>query len=113
MTLYGKANVWTGGEETGDALDIIPSLGRSKVSDKPRRKKEREISGRLVGVIKAYKLDRGFGFIRCGKEEYFFHRSAFGSGLDYVIKGEQVHFDIGTDRNGRQVAINVTLLAAN
>ncbi|WP_342438145.1 cold shock domain-containing protein [Paenibacillus sp. FSL L8-0436] len=109
MTLYPKVNTWNGGIGTGDELEVGTSLGKSTASTKPRRKPHKP-SGRMTGYVKMYDLTRGFGFIRAGRDDYFFHRSAFGPGLDYLVLDETVHFDLSTDRAGRTVAKNITLV---
>lgn len=110
MTLYPKANTWFGGTGTADELDIGTSLGKSTVSDKQRRTKERESSGRLTGRITMFSIEKNFGFIVCGRDSYYFSRSALGPELDYVISGENVQFDLEIDRKGRTLARNVTLV---
>jgi len=50
-----------------------------------------------TGTIKKVVADRGFGFIAAQDEkEYFFHRGALDSSLDFdrLIGGEQVTFEI-------------------
>lgn len=72
MSLYPKANIFTLSPAEQAVLDgfIGPSLGKSRVSDKPRRK-PRQPSGRMSGYIKLYDITRAFGFIRVGRDEYF------------------------------------------
>ena len=50
-----------------------------------------------TGTIKKVVADRGFGFIAAEDEkEYFFHRGALDSSLDFdrLVGGEQVEFEI-------------------
>ncbi|MEC0167480.1 cold shock domain-containing protein [Paenibacillus graminis] len=111
MSLFPKANLFTPSPSEQAVLDgfIGPSLGKSRVSNKPRRN-PRQPSGRMSGYVKLYDLSRNFGFVRVGRDEYFFHRSALGPGLEYMVTGEMVQFDLGTDRQGRPVAKNITLI---
>jgi CspA family cold shock protein len=63
------------------------------------------------GTVRQLMTDRGFGFIRTeGKEDLFFHRSQL-QGVDYnaLRVGQQVEFEIGQGRNGRQQALRVGL----
>lgn len=110
MTLYHNANTWNGGYGTGDELpEIGASIGRSTVSTEPRRK-PREANGKLTGRVTMYSIERGFGFIRCGADNYFFHRTALANGLEYVIKGETVLFELGQGRGGKLAAMNINLV---
>jgi cold shock protein len=56
-----------------------------------------------TGTIKKLVSERGFGFITAedGKD-YFFHRSALASGLDFdrLTGGEKVQFEIEQDPKG-------------
>ncbi|MNN42868.1 Cold-shock DNA-binding domain protein [compost metagenome] len=108
MTLYQKVETWNGlvGEEMPY---VVPAMGKSTVSDEPRRKPH-ELSGRMSGYVKFYNLEKNFGFIRAGRDEYYVNRTALGPGLDYLVLDEPVQFDLGTDRAGRPVAKNVTLV---
>lgn len=110
MTLYHNANTWNGGYGTGDELpEISESLGRSAISTEPRRK-PREANGKLTGRVTMYSIERGFGFIRCGADSYFFHHTALEDGLEYVIKGETVRFELGQGHDGKPIAKRVTLV---
>ena len=56
-----------------------------------------------AGTIKKVVAERGFGFISTVDEkEYFFHRSALDSSLDFdrLVGGEQVRFEIEQSPKG-------------
>ena len=56
-----------------------------------------------TGTIKKVVADRGFGFIAAQDEkEYFFHRGALDSSLDFdrLIGGEHVTFEIEASPKG-------------
>ncbi len=48
----------------------------------------------MVGKIKKLVSDKGFGFITCGKIDYFFHRSDLdGEVFEHLKEGDKVSFD--------------------
>ena len=56
-----------------------------------------------TGTIKKVVADRGFGFITATDEkEYFFHRGALDSSLDFdrLVGGEQVDFEVEQSPKG-------------
>jgi CspA family cold shock protein len=56
-----------------------------------------------TGTIKKVVADRGFGFITAeDAKEYFFHRSALDSSLDFdrLSGGERVTFDVEAGPKG-------------
>ncbi len=56
-----------------------------------------------TGTIKKVVADRGFGFITADDtKEYFFHRSALNSSLDFdrLVGGEKVEFQIEQSPKG-------------
>ena len=65
------------------------------------------------GKIKRLIVERGFGFIgREGEKDLFFHRTAlqdvaYREHLDSLKEGQEVEFEIETDRNGHPQAINI------
>lgn len=60
------------------------------------------------GTIAKFDNERKFGFIQFDNKnrQIFFHVSRFKAGRNPNI-GEQVLFDIGQDKQGRPVAINI------
>ena len=66
------------------------------------------------GKLRRWFDDRGFGFIQRdgGGPDLFLHRSqVLGSGIDPYQLNEngRLYFDIGKDKGGRDVAINIKL----
>jgi CspA family cold shock protein len=60
-----------------------------------------------TGTIKKVVADRGFGFITAeDAKEYFFHRSALDSSLDFdrMTGGERVEFEIEQSPKGPRAA---------
>ena len=60
-----------------------------------------------TGTIKKIIADRGFGFIAAeDSKEYFFHRGALDSSLDFdrLGGGEQVEFEIEQSPKGPRAA---------
>ena len=60
-----------------------------------------------TGTIKKVVSDRGFGFIAADDgKEYFFHRSALDSSLDFdrMTGGERVEFEIEQSPKGPRAA---------
>ena len=56
-----------------------------------------------TGTVKKVVADRGFGFITAeDAKEYFFHRSALDSSLDFdrMTGGERVEFDVEQSPKG-------------
>ena len=56
-----------------------------------------------TGTIKKIVADRGFGFITAeDSKEYFFHRGAVDSSLEFdrLVGGEHVQFEIETNPKG-------------
>jgi cold shock protein len=66
-----------------------------------------------TGRVKFFNPDRGFGFITPdgGESDVFVHISAVeAAGLDTLVAGQLLAYDIGTARDGRSKAINLQLL---
>jgi cold shock protein len=60
-----------------------------------------------TGTVKRVVADRGFGFITAEDEkEYFFHRSALDSSLDFdrLNGGERVEFEVEQSPKGPRAA---------
>jgi len=60
-----------------------------------------------TGTVKKVVADRGFGFITAeDTKEYFFHRSALDSSLDFdrMTGGERVEFEIEQSPKGPRAA---------
>ena len=63
------------------------------------------------GTIRRLVADRGFGFIKGeGEEDLFFHRNDI-EGVEFanLREGQEVEFEMGRGRDGRQQAVKVRL----
>ncbi len=64
----------------------------------------------MTGTIKV--LKEGFGFITVdGQDDVFFHANNL-EGVDFndLQEGQTLSFEIGEGRNGKEQAVNVTLV---
>lgn len=67
------------------------------------------------GTIKRLVSDRGFGFIQPegGSADIFFHHSEFqGADFASLREGQELEFEIGKGRDGRDQAVKVKLTQA-
>lgn len=62
----------------------------------------------MYGKIVTFKPEKGFGFIRFGDEDVFFHITDFPPGIEPQV-GLSVEFRIGKRRE-RQLALDIKLL---
>ena len=63
-----------------------------------------------TGTVKFFNSDKGFGFIQPddGSRDVFVYSAALErSGLDRLIEGQKVQFDLKRARNGRPAAANL------
>jgi cold shock protein len=66
-----------------------------------------------TGVVKWFKPERGYGFIRCddGSPDVFVHVSAIeASGLEDLRPQDKVEFQIAVGRGGKIAAENIKRL---
>jgi CspA family cold shock protein len=66
-----------------------------------------------TGRVKFFNSDRGYGFIEAdgGGSDVFVHISAVeAAGMDILMPGQLLTYDVGTARDGRSKAINLRLL---
>ncbi|WP_128255820.1 cold-shock protein [Falsirhodobacter deserti] len=64
------------------------------------------------GTVKWFNSDKGFGFIAPahGTKDVFVHISAMErAGIHQLNDGQAVTFDLESDRNGRESAVNLAL----
>ncbi len=64
------------------------------------------------GIVKSFSFDKGYGFIRIpGQSDIFVHVNAVeSSGIETLIPGQCLTFDIIPKRDGREVAENLILI---
>lgn len=66
-----------------------------------------------LGTIKWFNTEKGYGFIRPdeGARDVFVHITALRrSGIDGLIEGQRVEFELTQDREGRASAISLRLM---
>ncbi|UXN72627.1 cold-shock protein [Devosia sp. A8/3-2] len=66
-----------------------------------------------TGTVKFFNTTKGFGFIspENGEKDAFVHISAVQkSGLQGLYEGDKVTYELGTGRDGKVSATNLTLL---
>lgn len=64
----------------------------------------------ITGTVKFFNQDKGFGFIKpdTGGADNFVHISAVQrSGMNGLEQDQRVRYELETDRNGRQSAVNL------
>lgn len=69
----------------------------------------------VKGVLKTWKEDRGFGFIRPddGGKDIFIHISALKEGGRRPIMGDVIYYQIAKDNRGKYKAINAQIEGVN
>jgi CspA family cold shock protein len=71
------------------------------------------IMANLTGTVKFFNTTKGFGFITPdnGGKDHFVHISAVQrSGVDGLYENDKVSYDVETGRDGRESAVNLTLV---
>ena len=66
-----------------------------------------------TGTVKWFNKDKGYGFIAPdeGGQDAFVHITALqSSGLDGLNDNQKVSYDLEPGRNGKESAVNITLL---
>ncbi|MCD8074195.1 MAG: cold shock domain-containing protein [Lachnospiraceae bacterium] len=63
----------------------------------------------VKGTVKWFSAQKGYGFITAesGRDYYVHYSEIIGTGFRKLTGGENVEFEIGQDRDGRDVAKNV------
>ena len=66
----------------------------------------------MMGTVKWFSSEKGFGFIKSESEGDFFvhYTDISGSGWRNLTDGQTVEFTIGTDKNGRTSAVEVQVV---
>jgi cold shock CspA family protein len=69
----------------------------------------------VKGVLKTWKEDRGFGFIKPddGGKDIFIHISALSSESRRPTTGDIIHYQVGKDNRGKFKAINAQIEGVN
>ena len=63
-----------------------------------------------LGTVKWFNAQKGYGFIKPseGGKDVFVHITAVQrSGMDRLIEGQRLSFDLGNDRYGKTIAENL------
>jgi cold shock CspA family protein len=67
----------------------------------------------MQGIVKFFRAQEGyFGFIATEAGDFFFHGSSVIGDASALKFGVPIEFDLGEDRKGRAVAVNVRRLGA-
>lgn len=67
----------------------------------------------INGTVKFFNTTKGFGFITPdnGGKDHFVHISAVQrAGIDGLYENDKVSYDVEAGRDGRESAVNLTLL---
>lgn len=77
---------------------------------------EEDTDERFSGTVKKFEQDRGFGFIKYGKNDandVFFHVNDFVDNVDLLAAGDEVSFQVKTDpKKGKKRAVSIELKGA-
>lgn len=66
--------------------------------------------GRMVGKVKNYNTDKGFGFLQTDDGDLFFHISQVVDRGEVQV-GERFEFQLGEGRDGRPAAVNLRVVS--
>jgi len=69
---------------------------------------------KIKGVLKTWKADRGFGFIKpdAGGQDIFIHISSLKNVDRRPVRGDVIYYQIAKDNQGKYKAINATIEGA-
>ncbi|MCT8124927.1 DUF1294 domain-containing protein [Alishewanella sp. BS5-314] len=69
----------------------------------------------LTGKVVFWQDKKGFGFLLCQQTEQklFFHIRDFTDSKSRPAEGDELQFSIGTDKQGRPIATQLSILSAN
>ena len=73
------------------------------------------MSDRIVGCVTFWQSEKGFGFVKPDRvgDNVFVHFSQIRkTGLSELSRGQRVSYELGPDRNGRAMAVNVELVGS-
>ena len=90
---------------------VLPCNGTNRNLSKPLPKEANTMSERVMGTVKWFNGEKGFGFIgRDGAADVFVHFSAIkGDGFRNLQEGQKVEFEVEKGPKGLQAA-NVTVV---
>jgi cold shock CspA family protein len=66
---------------------------------------------KIKGVLKTWKADRGYGFIKPvdGGQDIFIHVSSLKKAGRRPIRGDVIYYQVGKDNQGKLKAVNATI----
>ena len=66
---------------------------------------------KIKGVLKTWKADRGFGFIKpdAGGQDIFIHISSLKNVDRRPVRGDVIYYQIAKDNQGKYKAVNATI----
>ena len=73
------------------------------------------MSDRIFGVVTFWQSEKGFGFVKPDHigDSVFVHFSQIRkTGLSELSRGQRVSYELGPDRNGRAMAVNIELVGS-
>ena len=73
------------------------------------------MSDKIVGCVTFWQSEKGFGFVKPDRvgDNVFVHFSQIRkTGLSELSRGQRVSYELGPDRNGRAMAVNVELVGS-
>lgn len=73
------------------------------------------MNSRIQGTVKKYWPERGYGFVARddGEDIFIAERELKAAGIDELMRGERVEFEVGTQRDGRTLAKQITRADGN
>jgi cold shock CspA family protein len=69
---------------------------------------------KIKGVLKTWKADRGFGFIKpdAGGQDIFIHISSLKNVDRRPVRGDVIYYEVAKDNLGKYKAVNATIEGA-
>jgi CspA family cold shock protein len=91
-------------------------IGSRLVRANPRHDGAGIVSDREFGCVTYWNSDRGFGFVKpddgFGDNRFVHFSQIRRTGLSELSRGQRVSCELGPDRNGRAMAVNVELVGS-